>query len=160
VPSGGINGDRYFSNDLMYVPSGPEDVIITNGTWEQLDAYIAADSCLDGHRGSIAPRNCSTSPWTHSLDVRVAQDLPIRGVDVQLTFDLFNLSNLLDEDSGVVQYAGFDAVAPVDFIGTSDEGLPIYELNSVVLDPDNNSIFQTHNVNSRWRAKLGLRVSF
>lgn len=160
VPSGGINGDSYFSNDLMYVPSGPEDVIITNGTWEQLDAYIAADSCLDSHRGSIAPRNCSTSPWTHSLDVRVAQDLPIRGVDVQLTFDLFNLANLLDEDSGVVQYAGFDAVAPVDFIGTSDEGLPIYELNSVVSDPDNNSIFQTHNVNSRWRAKLGLRVSF
>ena len=160
VPSGGINGDSYFSNDLLYVPSGPDDVVITNGTWDQLDAYISSDDCLDSSRGSIVERNCSSAPWIHSLDIRVAQDIPISRVNVQLTLDIFNFANFLDDDSGVSRYVRFNAVAPVDFIGTTDDGLPIYELNSVVSDPENNSIYQTHNINSRWRAKLGARVTF
>ncbi len=160
VPRGGINTDSYFSNDLLYVPSGPNDVVITNGTWDQLDRYIASDECLNSNRGRIAPRNCSRAPWIHSLDIRIAQDIPIKRANVQLTFDLFNLANFLDDDSGVLRYVRFNTVGPVDFIGTTADGKPIYDLNSVVSDPENNSIFETHNINSRWRAKLGARVSF
>ncbi len=160
VPRGGINGDSYFSNDLLYVPSGPNDVVITNGTWDQLDRYISADKCLNRNRGAIAPRNCSRAPWSHSLDIRIAQELPIKRANVQLTLDLFNLANFFDDNSGVFRYVRFNTVAPVDFIGTTSDGRPIYELNSVVSDPEDNSIFETHNINSRWRAKLGARVSF
>jgi hypothetical protein len=160
VPRGGINGDSYFSNDLLYVPSGPDDVVLTNGSWELLDAYINQDDCLNSHRGGIAPRNCSEAPWIHSMDIRIAQDIPIKQTNLQLTFDLFNLANFLDDDSGVLRYVNFNTVSPVDFIGTTDDGRPIYDLNNIVLDPENNDRFQKHNINSRWRAKLGARLTF
>ncbi len=159
---GGINGDNYFSNDLLYVPATADDVIITGGgTWAQLDAFISQDECLDDHRGGIAPRNCARAPWNHSLDLHVAQDIPISRTDLQITFDMLNVMNLFDQDSGVFRYANFEAVSPVAFVGTdAATGKPIYSLNSVVRNPQTTNRFNFHNVNSRWRAKIGLRWSF
>ncbi len=155
-----LNNDNYFSNDLLYVPSGPDDVVITNGTWEQLNAFISGDECLNGSRGGIAPRNCSNAPWIHSFDLRISQDIPIKRANLQLSFDLFNLANLLDDDSGLLEYANFNTIGVIDFIGTTDDGRPIYSLDREITDPENNPIFETHNINSRWRAKLGARISF
>ena len=155
-----INCDGFTGNDLFYVPSGPDDVVITNGTWEQLDAFISADDCLDSNRGGIAPRNCADSPWSHTLDLQIAQQVPVRGSNVAVTLDVANLSNLIDEESGLQRYVNFGAVTPVEYQGMTADGKPIYELFSVVRDPEGSSIFQTHNVRSRWRAKLGLRWSF
>ncbi|MEZ5332175.1 MAG: TonB-dependent receptor [Thermoanaerobaculia bacterium] len=154
-----VNADAYFSNDLMYVPTGADDVVITNGTWEQLDAFINSSSCLDSHRGGIAPRNCDTAPWNQSLDVRLAQDIPAGPVNVQLTLDVLNVLNLLDEDSGHFRYANFNTMDPVDWLGISDDGHYIYELNSEVLNNDD-SRWETHNIRSRWRAKLGVRITY
>jgi hypothetical protein len=156
-----VNGDGEWNNDLMYVPSGPNDVVITNGTWEQLDAYISADSGLDKYRGRIVPRNASQAPWNHTLDFKFAQDIPIRSPHhLQLTFEIQNLWNLFDEDSGLLKFAEFGAVAPVQHQGYDDQGRPIYSLNRIVTDPENNPKFETHNIRSRWRAKLGLRYTF
>jgi hypothetical protein len=135
-------------------------VVLTNGTWEQLDAYIRKDDCLERSRGGIAPRNCSRSPWSHTLDLHVAQDIPVFGTNLQLTFDVLNVMNLIDEDSGLLQYANFNAITPVEYQGTSDDGKPIYRLFGVVTDPDDNVRYDTHNINSRWRAKLGVRLTF
>ncbi len=161
-PFTSINGDGFTSNDLIYVPSGAGDVVTRGGTWEQLDAYISSDKCLDRHRGQIAPRNCSEAPWNHTLDLRLAQDVPIPGrAKLQLTLDVLNVMNLLDDDSGVLRYVNFNTITPVRFDGIDPEtGNPIYTLFRVVTDPENNPVFQTHNINSRWRAKLGARVSF
>ena len=155
-----INCDGFTGNDLFYVPSGPDDVVITNGTWEQLDSFISSHDCLDENRGGIAPRNCDEAPWSHTLDLHVDQRIPIRGTDLSLTFDIANLVNLIDEDSGVVRYIGFNAIAPVEYQGMTADGKPIYELFSQVRNPDANPLFSTHTVNSRWRAKLGVRWSF
>jgi len=167
---GSVNGDGYFSNDLIYVPGGAGDVLFwdfaTRGVgdaafqasqWALLDAYISADSCLDSHRGGVAPRNCSKAPWNQSLDFRIAQDIPISRTKLQVTFDLFNLLNLIDEDSGIQRYVNFNTVSPVNYHGVQD-GKPIYSLTTQGSDPDNR--FETHNINSRWRARLGLRWSF
>jgi len=155
-----INGDGTDGNDLFYVPSGPSDVVIINGTFDQLDAYIKSDDCLDSNRGRIAPRNCSTAPWSHTLDLHVAQDIPVFGTNLQLTFDLLNLMNLLDEDSGVLRYANFNAVTIAQYRGLSDDGKPTYLLFSTVTDPDDNPRFTTHPIQSRWRAKFGVRLTF
>ena len=154
-----INGDGFTSNDLFYVPSGPDDVILTNGTWEQLDAYISSDAGLDAHRGQIVPRGASQAPWNHTLDLHVAQEIPIKSSSLQVTFDVLNLMNLLDEDSGVFQFANFNNLAPAIFNGVdAATGRPIYTLTSTAFNPD--SKFQIHNVRSRWKIKLGLRWSF
>ncbi|HUP24130.1 MAG TPA: carboxypeptidase regulatory-like domain-containing protein [Thermoanaerobaculia bacterium] len=155
-----INGDAYFSNDLVYVPSGPDDVVIQNGTWDQLDAFISGEPCLDSNRGRIAPRNCGLAPWSHSLDLRVAQDIPISGRHkLQLTADIENVLNMIDEDSGVVRYVNFSTLAPFGWRGNTADGRPMYTLSSFVANPSL-SKFTTHSTASRWRAKLGLRWSF
>ncbi len=160
-PFTSINGDGFTSNDLFYVPATENDVIIVGGgTWAQLDAYIAADEGLAAHRGGIVPRNASRAPWSHSLDLRVAQEIPIKGSSLELTFDIVNLGNLLDRDSGLLRFANFNTVTPATFVGTDPSGVPIYRLANFVTDPANNAKFQTHNLNSRWKMKLGVRWSF
>jgi Carboxypeptidase regulatory-like domain/TonB dependent receptor-like, beta-barrel len=126
-----------------------------------LDAYIESDAGLRAHRGGIVPRNASREPWFHQLDLRLAQDIPVRKAGLQITLDVENLGNLLDRESGVVQFANFNAVSPVGFAGVDEAtGKPIYVLNSIVTDPANSPRFGTDDLRSRWRARLGLRLSF
>ena len=157
---GSVNGDYYFYNDPVYIPSGPDDVIITNGTWEQLDAWISSAD-LDGYKGQIAPRNASKAPWTHTLDLHLAQEIPVGFGNLELTLDVLNLMNLLDSDAGHVKYVPFGTVTPITWLGEDEEtGLPIYQLRRMVTDPENNSPFVTDNLRSRWQTKLGIRYSF
>ena len=155
-----LNNDNYFNNDVFYVPSGPDDVIITNGTWEQLDRWISSDSCLNDNRGTYVPRNRCKAPWFHTLDIRVAQDIPIRKTHLQLTMDILNVVNIFDEDSGTRRYVNFDAAGDIDFIGETDDGRPIYGLTSSVTDPENNARYETDSRVSRWRMQLGIRWTF
>ena len=66
-----MNGDRP-DNDIVFVPASASDVVVMNGTWEELNAYIEADDSMkgpprrsfrsgipDGDRGRI----WSTSDW-------------------------------------------------------------------------------------------------
>ena len=153
-----INGDGN-DNDLIYVPSGPDDVIITNGTWEDLNAYISIDNGLDNARGSIVERNASRAPWVHQWDVKFAQDIPIKNQKIQITLDILNFWNLFDDESGLVRYVPFSEVSPVTFRGVdAATGKPIYELGSVVFNPDQRFVFD--DLRSRWQAKLGVRWTF
>jgi hypothetical protein len=155
------NGDGWDSNDLFYVPAGPDDVIITNGTWEQLDAYIKSDPCLDSSRGQRTLKNCDTAPWVHQMDLRVAQDIPIRNTNLQLTLDILNFANMLDDESGVVRFVNFNTIDLADFVGLDEAtGKPIYSLRREVTDPENNPRYEISTVGSRWRARLGIRWTF
>ncbi|MEM9555847.1 MAG: TonB-dependent receptor [Acidobacteriota bacterium] len=152
-----INGDGQ-SNDLIYVPAGPGDVEIVNGTWEDLDRYISLDSGLDGARGGIVDRNASTAPWTHTLDLQISQEIPVPNSKLEITLDILNLANLFDSDSGVNRFVNFSGVSPIEYEGTTDDGRPIYFLEDVVFNPEER--FETDDLRSRWRAKLGVRWSF
>jgi hypothetical protein len=149
-----LNGDTAFNNDLFYVPSGPGDVVITNGTWDQLDAYISSEGCLDRNRGKAAPRNCNFGPWSTTLDMHLAQEFPVGFGNFQLTLDVLNLANLLDEDSGLVRFVNFGTVTVADLQGVTADGRPIYTLRPL------ETPYQLDNERSRWRAKLGLRWTF
>ncbi|HSO22531.1 MAG TPA: carboxypeptidase regulatory-like domain-containing protein, partial [Chondromyces sp.] len=155
-----INGDQYFSNDPFYVPSGADDVVITNGTWDQLNNYIELYG-LDKFRGQIAPRNSLSQPYVTQTDLSIRQNIPVPGSSsLQVLFDIYNFWNMIDEDSGWVRYVPFGTVQPVTYVGASDDGKPIYTLRNVVLDPEANSIFSVDNLRSRWRMRLGVRWSF
>ncbi len=150
-----LNGDTAFSNDLFYVPRGPEDVVIVGGgTWEQLNSYIESEECLRDNRGRAAPRNCQGGPWSSTLDLRLAQDLPVGYGNVQLTLDVLNLANLFDEDSGLVRFVNFGTTTVANLEGVTADGRPIYSLRSLTTP------YQIDNERSRWRAKLGLRWTF
>jgi hypothetical protein len=155
-----INQDNYYSNDLLYVPAGPDDVEITNGTWAELDAFISSEECLNSNRGGIVKRNDCDAPWIHTLDIHLAQDIPIKNTHIQVTFDILNFMNLLDSESGSVSYANFNTLTPISYDGINDAGKPIYELDRVITDPDNNNKYDFHSLQSRWRMKWGIRWTF
>ena len=155
--NGDLNGDGQFSNDLLYVPNSADEVIIDRGTWDEFNAYIEADEGLRNARGSIVERNASREPWRRTMDVRVAQDVKFGRYKFQITADIFNFWNLIDDNSGQVRYVRNNAVAPISYRGIDDDtGKPIYRIQ--FSDPD--ARFQTDDLRSRWRGQLGLRFSF
>ncbi|MGD8439683.1 MAG: carboxypeptidase regulatory-like domain-containing protein [Holophagae bacterium] len=155
-----INEDNFALNDLIYVPSGPDDVEILNGTWDQLNAYIERAG-LSSYKGKIAPRNATNQPWVTQTDLAIRQNIPIPGKSsLQISLDIFNFWNLIDDKSGLVRYVAFGTVSPVSYEGVTDDGKPIYELRSVVTDPEDTDIFTYNDLRSRWRARLGVRWSF
>jgi hypothetical protein len=116
---------------------------------------------LDAFRGRLAPRNSFRAPWNHSLDLHVDQALRIRGrSNVQLTFDLINVMNLIDEDSGLLRFAEFNTIDIGEYDGIAADGRPIYQLFGRVTDPENNPLYEIHNIRSRWRGKVGIRFNF
>lgn len=151
-----INGDTFGANDLVYIPSGPDDVVITNGTWDDLAAFLSATG-YDEYKGRIAPRNEARAPWTHTVDLHIAQQIPMPYGELEVTADIFNLMNIFDSDSGHVRYVPFGTIEPVAYQGMTDDGKPIYELLDAVTEGD---YFSLDNLRSRWRAKLGVRYSF
>jgi len=156
-----INGDLSIGtasgvNDLLYVPANPSEVIIRNGTWEQLDAFINADEGLRKYRGRIVERNATRLPWRNTVDFRLAFNIPAGKTKVELIADFQNFLNVFDNTAGRVEEEFFPGLAPVRFEGLQD-GKPIYNLLF------NNPGFVKGNYQdlpSRWQAQLGARIRF
>ncbi len=157
---GSINQDFYTSNDPIYVPSGANDVVITNGTWEQLENYLERTG-LSRYKGQVTPRNPYTAPWITQTDLAIRQNIPIPGKSsLQVSLDIFNFWNLINDESGHVEYVRFGALSPVTYRGVTEDGLPIYELRGLVTDPEENPLYERDDLRSRWRMRLGVRWSF
>ena len=69
--------------------------------------------------------NASVSPWNHTFDLHYGLKIPVVGREIELSFDILNLVNLFDEDSGHVRYASFNAVSPVEWHGYDDQDNPL-----------------------------------
>ena len=93
--NGDANLDARANNDIAFIPSSADQVILRNGTWEQLDAFLSSAPASKDHRGRIPPRNVGKGPWNSQLDFRYAVNVPTGGrTRVELTMDVFNLMNL------------------------------------------------------------------
>lgn len=112
-----LNSDGRTGNDLIYVPKNASEITFVDflnsdnsvrfTAAEQAAAfqtYIDNDKYLSKRRGQYTERNGATTPWEHVLDMRIAQDFYIKGGDnkhtLQVTFDVFNLTNLINRDWG------------------------------------------------------------
>lgn len=159
IYNGDANGDGRTGNDLIFVPAGPDDVIIRNGTWEQLDAFIEGDDALRDRRGAIVPRNAGRAPWTDTVDFKLAVKVPTGGgVRLEVTADLLNVLNLIDSSKGVVDIASFNDLNPIRFSADAATGKYIYDLATI-----NSATFRKFNrddLRSRWQAQLGARLTF
>ena len=169
--SGDVNGDGSGGNDLLYVPTGRDDVdlvdlvradgsvVSADEQYARLDAFIEQDSYLRENRGQIVERFGAVNPWYQNVDVRVLQDLSFlvgrRVNTLQLSLDVQNVANLLSSDWGVRRVANPAATSPLTLAGFGDDGEPQFTFTgpaeTFVEDP---SEF------SRWRAQLGLRYRF
>jgi hypothetical protein len=154
-----VNADGTIGNDLIYVPANVDEVVVTNGTPQQLEDFIAGDPGLNANRGKIVPRNASRSPWTDTLDFRAALNAPWGRRRLELTFDVLNLINLIDSEKGRFTFTSNQNIAPIQYGGIdAATGLPIYNI-ATIASPTFKK-FTTDDLRSRWQAQIGLRVRF
>lgn len=155
-----INGDGYNSNDLLWVASSPDQIILRNTTWAEYDAWVKSIGSVNAARGGIVKRNSETARWNRSLDFHYDIEVPISVVRTQITFDVLNLINLIDSDKGLVQYVTNQNFTPLSYQGIdAATGKPIYQpAFTGALTPG--SQYSANDLRSRWQMKLGLRLSF
>jgi hypothetical protein len=156
-----VNADGTIGNDLIFVPANVSDVIVRNGTPQQLEDFIQADPGLSANRGKIVPRNASRSPWTNSLDFRLALGVHFGSGRrrLELTADVLNLINLFSSSKGVFTFTGNQNIAPIQYGGIdAATGKPIY--NIATLASPTYTKFTTDDLRSRWQAQFGVRVRF
>lgn len=110
---GDMNSDGITGNDLIYIPLGQNEILLTTTNaadrrtttqiWNELDNYISQDKYLNKHRGEYAARNGATAPWIHLLNLRFLQDVTFGKNTLQLSIELINALNLIDSNWGVVK---------------------------------------------------------
>ena len=159
-----VNGDGAY-NELLWVPSSPNQVIITGGTWAQLQDYISSDPCLSAYQGQVAPRNCGRAPWQNQVDLQYTASIPTGGkTKAEVTLTMFNFLNLLNRDWGwqywgyfpmneFPSYNGIDAATgkvKMSFAGSTTNPLSTSFVGT----------FQRDDLRSRWQMQLGVRFRF
>jgi hypothetical protein len=163
IYAGDVNGDGQGGNDLIYIPTGPSDIILVatpTATVAQqsaaLEAFIAQDNYLSTHRGQIAERFGAINPWYSNIDLRILQDLAFgsgaRRHTFQLSVDMLNLANLLNSSWGVRRVASPAATSPLQFVGFDGTGAPTFNFTGPA-----STFIDDPGLLSRWRMQVGLR---
>ncbi|MGI4885388.1 MAG: carboxypeptidase regulatory-like domain-containing protein [Janthinobacterium lividum] len=190
VYAGDMNGDSQTSNDLMYIPRNASEINLRNITltaaqgggvytaaqqYTDLNNFIDQDKYLSKHRGEYAERNGAVLPWWNTLDVRLLQDIFTNiGTNrntLQLSFDIFNIGNLLNRNWG--SYPIVNRNNPLTFDGYNAAGQPVFEyryFTNPTLNTDNTvtqgvtltntSRVNVNSINSRWQGQVGIRYLF
>lgn len=166
------NGDAASGNDLVYVPANLSEVLFVNssgvaqadqdGLWATFNAFIEGDPGLAGNRGKIVPRNASRTPWSHGLDLRFAQDLPVPalgGHALQLTVDVMNALNLLNKSWGRSWFVSNQNDVPWSLQGSNYGVDPATGKQRVVWAPRPQR-FSMSQLGSRWQVQVGVRYRF
>jgi len=162
--SGDINNDGSGLNDLIYIPTSGElaqmtfsgDVAAQDAQRTAFNSYIESDDYLSEHRGQIAEKYGSVSPWFNRWDARIMQEFGLsNGNNIQLSIDILNVGNLISPSWGVRQIATSTGLAQP--IGVSVAGgVPTYSFDTSQVT----SVFDDFSLNSRWQAQIGLRYNF
>ena len=152
------NGDGTRGNDLLYVPRDAGEVIVTDGSFDDLLRFLT-DGC-DVTPGAIVPRNACRGPWTYALDFHVGVDVPVGRNEVELFLDVQNLVNAFSSASGLVEFAFFQNLQPVRSSVDPETGRYVYSLNTPARPGFTGDRFTRDDLRSRWQAQLGLRYSF
>jgi hypothetical protein len=155
-----INGDGGY-NELLFVPASSNQVVVTNGTWDQLNAYLSSDNAASQYRGQIMPRSAGRAPWQNEMDIQYALTIPTGGkTKAEITLNIFNFLNLLNQNWGWKYWASFPMTEPVSYGGIDKTtGLMIYNITNITASTWAGT-FTRDDLRSRWQAQLGVRFRF
>ncbi len=174
--NGNLNSDAGITasgNDLFYVPrnqseiklnalaaSGSNPALTPAEQWSLLDAYIENDSYLRTRRGQYTERNGATTPWEHKFDLRITQDLG--GMigktknKIQLSLDIFNVGNLLNQSWGRTYSIANQAYSLVSVSNPTNVTTGGYTFRP----PSTGRAYTPAPFASAWSMQLGLRYLF
>ena len=172
IYAGDLNRDGSSRNDLIYIPSAPDEInlepyidesgstISVQQQWQALDAFIEDDPYLRKNRGSYAERNGARTPWNVNLDIRIAHQFKPRAAGrsfFELTFDVFNVLSMINSSWGnqyFVPNAVNSSFQLIEFERIEDNE-PVFTFKNPSGDP-----YQVDALKSRWRSQIGLRYNF
>lgn len=182
VQSGGAVNDGVTGNDLVYIPASRaelENIVFLSNTFngvtfsaaQQRDmfwSFIQSNKYLRKRVGKFTERNGDRLPFTHNIDFKLQQDVNIkvnaRKMSFQVTFDIFNVANLLNSEWGRQYFAGNDQITILQFASytaTPAANTPQYRFSPIVNNkPYTVSDGITPFNSSRWSGQLGLRFNF
>lgn len=176
------------NNELIYVPTDATDpsqinivdledddgVVIWSAADQRaaLEEYISNNDYLDSRRGNYAERNGGKLPFEFTADFRFLQDFYIETAKgkrntLQLSVDIFNLTNLLNQDWGRRRFAGSFgnyALLNLDNVTLSEgDNTPEYTVNTDLQDGDDpwtSNVDDSGFRSSRWQMQIGIRYIF
>ncbi|MDF1548226.1 MAG: TonB-dependent receptor [Bacteroidales bacterium] len=173
--NGRINNERENAGNLIWIPSdqsqinlvdignsGDADYVSAAQQWTDLQQFIDDDKYLSKHKGEYAERNGARVPWTNVFDLKIMQDFYIQAGGkkhtLQLSFDIFNVGNLINKDWGRIYYASYDTNTLIDFVGFEADGTtPQFNFEK----PRTKFNIDDSGLNSsRWQAQFGVRYIF
>jgi hypothetical protein len=152
---------------MIFIPETKDQIVFADAAtadaqWDALNSFIESDKYLSKHRGEYAARNGARTPFEHMIDLKIAQDFFIKSGNtkhkLQLTFDVFNLANLLNANWGPKYYAYVNTMQLITFKGFAADGTTptfSYTAPKSVYSVDDSGIRA-----SRWMAQIGVRYAF
>ncbi|QDH78696.1 hypothetical protein FKX85_06460 [Echinicola soli] len=170
IYDGDINNDRTNGNDLIYVPASADEINFVGSSseqasqWNRLNTFIEGNEYLSSRRGQYVERNGDKLPWTNQVDLRFMHEFKLATVGetnhrLQLSFDVFNLGNLISKDWGRQYSVSNNSFSLINFEGYEDGGyVPTYSYDGSGLS-DGNPYFVSDFL-SRWRGQIGIRYIF
>ncbi len=173
--NGDLNSDGRFGNDLIYIPANQSQIkfvdqvnsannaIVQTAAQQSaaFENFIVNDKYLSKMRGQYAERNGRSTPWEHVIDARFTQDFSFltgsKRHTFQFTFDVFNLTNLIDKSWGrqwSVTNKAYSILSTVANRTTGPSAGQGVGYNFTARDP------WTLNFGARWQGQIGLRYIF
>jgi hypothetical protein len=171
--SGRILQDSFQNSALIYVPASRSEInlvtvssnpLTPDQQWAALINYIDNDKYLSSRKGKYAERNADRLEWSNVVDLKLAQEFALnvnkKSHKLELTVDVFNFTNMLNNHWGRRYFASNDQVLLLNQVGFLSNGTtPTFNFNPNVL----NSINQIDDVglqSARWQMQVGVRYSF
>lgn len=170
---GDINRDGSPNNDLIYIPVSQSDANLAdikdaNGNitvsavqqWADLSTYIQNDKYLQKRIGTYAERNGARTPWNEELDMKLSHIFLLhnKARSIQLSVDVFNLSNLISRNWGKQYFVpnllnGNYQLLSLQSINAANK--PLLNFNNPSSTP-----WQVDPITSRAQGQLTLRYNF
>jgi hypothetical protein len=158
---GDLNADGTAANDPIYVPRNANDpsevVFAASGSATQAAAFekfIRDTPCLRRQRGRIVRRNSCRGPWVNTSNASVRQSLQtIRGHDLSLQLEVFNVLNLLNPSWGLLRLPNATVLKHMgQTAGPATQ--PTFQFDAAKAGTS------TQNLESGYQLQLSLRYSF
>jgi len=163
---------------LVYIPTKAEEgTFFTNATQQAaFDAYVDGNKYLSSRRGNFTERNGARTPWNNQADFRFTQDYNFlskgKTRTLSFTFDIVNLTNLIDKNWGWVYYSPdtYNSLSPIGLkIKASSSPTtvnPTYSFtnpNTSNLPSTSGAVGHSYSIDpfaSRFQMQAGLRYTF
>ena len=138
---------------LVYIFNDNEvSKYITNPTQAQSFTYfVNGDEYLSSRKGQFTERNGGRTPWSTTVDAKIVQNF---GKRFQISADIFNLTNLINDNWGKIYFVSntFNSTVNTGLTKVSGE---IFSFTKPTQTP-----YTIDPTNSKWQVQLGVRYSF